>query len=805
VKRRFLPGSGPPVPPLRGARGGWAPRAALSLATGALLGLAAPAAASQEGPTRYEALWRAFTAAVPDPGRVARVASLMIQRDAGVLALEEGDLTLATPVAGRVAGAVFVGRGTFLFTPPNAVEAEQLERFYGRRALRRVFDQLVLFFADTTLAELESAATFAPGDPGREAAAAYREALHYVSARNDSSLDVPLAHALLEGRTDGAFYAWIRSRGEQPLVLQLDPTSTEEVRLIRRPAGFLAARGWQRPQEVVCQFRAGGGSSLDLEGDLRPDLAVTAYRIDARFADDLEFSAAAELRAEVRADSLQHLHFELHPELRVDSVAFADGGPARFFRARQGASLWVESGRTRFRGDSLVLRVRYHGKLVEREGDWFRLRAAGDWYPRHDPQQRARFDLTFHHDRGLLLVSVGERVSSAARGRVVTSRWVTPSPIRNASLTLGIFSEHTVEAEGLPAVTVLRSRTARHDLVADLMEEGVAPGGAMERQVAADVVNSFAFFSRVYGPLPQRRLYVSEDPQRVDAHALHGTAFPGLIWLGTGTFMATRRSGEDEMLRAHEVAHQWWPAQVDYRTYHDRWLSEAFAEFSALWFLQTVRRDNRRYFEILEAWRRSILENRKFVLGSGQEAGPIWLGHRTSSTATRGDYHLIVYNKGAWVLHMLRNLLLDLDSMDEDRFLAAMQDFFRTFRGGRASTEDFRRVVETHAGEDLDWFFRQWVYGTKVPAYRFAWRAEALGDGRYRVRCRVEQEGVPEDFRMDVPVRVDLEAGGHARVRARIQGAVTEFELPTLAGKPERVVFNDLMSVLCSVEEIPWR
>ena len=72
----------------------------------------------------------------------------------------------------------------------------------------------------------------------------------------------------------------------------------------------------------------------------------------------------------------------------------------------------------------------------------------------------------------------------------------------------------------------------------------------------------------------------------------------------------------------------------------------------------------------------------------------------------------MVYKKGAWVVHMLRILMLDLKTMNEDRFTETMQDFYRSYQGQRASTDDFRRVVERHAGTDMGWFFDQWVYGT---------------------------------------------------------------------------------------------
>jgi glycosidase len=64
------------------------------------------------------------------------------------------------------------------------------------------------------------------------------------------------------------------------------------------------------------------------------------------------------------------------------------------------------------------------------------------------------------------------------------------------------------------------------------------------------------------------------------------------------------------------------------------------------------------------------------LFSSGQEAGPVWLGYRTQSSETEGDYWLVIYKKGAWVLHMLRNMLIDLNTMNEDAFENMLREFF---------------------------------------------------------------------------------------------------------------------------------
>ena len=365
---------------------------------------------------------------------------------------------------------------------------------------------------------------------------------------------------------------------------------------------------------------------------------------------------------------------------------------------------------------------------------------------------------------------------------------MTPGPIRNASFNLGLFKDYTVAEPGQPPVTVMISEEAHKKLarVYDQQRD-------MRGRVAEDVSKSVKFFQLVYGPLPVKHLYATEIPE------LHGEAFPGMLHLSWVTFQRTDDQGRDEVFRAHEVAHQWWGIGVDYMTYHDRWLSEGFAEFSGLWYMQVVRKSNDRYFSQLRDYRSSILLRKEVP-------GPIALGHRVQSShdADVDDYSTVVYKKGAWVVHMLRILMLDLKSMNEDRFTETMQDFYRTYEGKRASTADFRRVVERHTGTDMGWFFDQWVDGTAIPTYKVAYHAEPMGDGQFRIRLRVVQEGVPDEFLAYVPVTLDLGKDRVARVRVKVTGARSDLVLPPMPAEPKSLKFNDFEGVLADVKSVSW-
>jgi aminopeptidase N len=297
----------------------------------------------------------------------------------------------------------------------------------------------------------------------------------------------------------------------------------------------------------------------------------------------------------------------------------------------------------------------------------------------------------------------------------------------------------------------------------------------MRKRVGEDMTRSLRFFQHLYGPTSVKHFYATEIP------GFHGEAFPGMVHLSWATFANTSTQGDDEVFRAHEVAHQWWGIGVDFTSYHDQWLSEGFANFSGLWYLQTVSGKNEKYFDMLRRWRSSILLRRA-------EPGPIALGYRVMAAkdVDQDDYQTVVYKKGAWVVPMLRILTLDLRTMKEDKFTETMRDFYRSYEGHRASTDDFRLVVERHVGADMRWFFDQWVAGTAIPTYRVATRTQAAGDGQFQVALRVKQEGVSNDFQMYVPVTVELGKDQVARYRVKVKGPVTEIMLRRCRPGPRR-------------------
>jgi aminopeptidase N len=292
--------------------------------------------------------------------------------------------------------------------------------------------------------------------------------------------------------------------------------------------------------------------------------------------------------------------------------------------------------------------------------------------------------------------------------------------------------------------------------------------------------------------------------------ASHGQAFDGLLHIGDFSTL-TNRVAEQELFRSHEVAHLWWGHAVGWQGYRDQWLSEGFAEYSAMMFIEATLDQGSRYFdEMLKAITDELTGsiesafsqfNRPGVsllnLRAADRVGPIGHGRRCVVGEAPTAYFSQAYKKGALVLHMLRMLLRATTGSDRV-FFETLRTFIDRYEGGAATTADFEAVLEDVAATDWSWFFAQWVLGAEIPTYRWSYEVDRTENG-HLLRLRVTQQDVEPEFRMAIPVRVEFANGRAETVVAFSEQASADFEF-TLEDEPRRVVFNPDYSVLARVK-----
>jgi hypothetical protein len=451
-------------------------------------------------------------------------------------------------------------------------------------------------------------------------------------------------------------------------------------------------------------------------------------------------------------------------------------------------------------GERIIIEVGYEGELVERlrETQDYLLRDTLNWMPRHPDVRLTRFGLTFRVPEEYRVTSGGELVWEAVEDDTRILRWVTDRPARAMmAFHYGRFEVSAVEDDGVPPIAVWFNRNRL----------GFAPGNREE--TIETLLASLRTFSDYFGPYPFEGLTVTETP------SYGAQAFPGLVLLSFQAF-GDMNSSAAAFLRAHEVAHQWWGASIGWESYRDQWIPEGFAHYSAALFVLHNRDEPGEFAEMVDTWRRDVTGEVTLSIGRGRayyglnaalirrsdghEAGPLVAGYRLATSEKPMEYQLLAYEKGALVLHMLRAMLLDPNTGDDNRFLTMMRAFADAHTDGVASTAAFEETVSEAFGEPMSWFFDQWVYGTEVPTYRPDLDVVATGDAAmpFALRGTIRQEDVFDGFRMPVPIALTFEDRPNNTHVVWVDASEIKVDIP-LAARPERVDVNAGNAVLARI------
>lgn len=132
------------------------------------------------------------------------------------------------------------------------------------------------------------------------------------------------------------------------------------------------------------------------------------------------------------------------------------------------------------------------------------------------------------------------------------------------------------------------------------------------------------------------------------------------------------------------------------------------------------------------------------------------------------------------------------------RFITMMHDFVAAYAGKNASTEDFRRVIDKHMGEPMEWFFNQWVYGTEIPSLDFSYQLRDAGGGKTILSAALTQSGVSSNFQSRVPIYVYVNGQPRCLGLVRVVGSSTAKGEIALGFKPEKVTIDETHSILCA-------
>ena len=766
-------------------------------------------------------------------GETFQFDNVTVPVDTATLQFQKGTLTFLTPVEGIVTGAIFIGEGHFNLKPVTFLAAQELKRRVGAVEFDEDFTELVIRFTGQertkflagTAAKVETPAEAATAfehwkekmRKRREQALGFTEAmLHDESMDN---IDADLLAAIYNPQHPSFLNAYIRAKKHKDLrffvrtrvgaMPQLD--SPEEVGLINYDPEAMDDGVWYL-DHLKSEYLGRTASSHE---DRRL-FATKNYKIETVISKNDHLFSTAVITVQPLIKCERVLKFALLPNLRVTRVAGDQGQDIYYVQEsrKEDGSFYAILPQAPETGKDYSITVQYEGdKVLERAGDGsYYVRARTSWYPNLNGfGEHVIYDLTYKVPRKYKVVSVGTLKEESVEQNYAVSHWVTANPVAVAGFNYGDYKRIELADEVTGYKISGFYLTELPDNLRNLSAlESMAPQ-KMTKYALEQTRAQLQLCTSYFGKSPYEEIYITEQP-----NFNFGQSWPNLVYLPISAYTdSTQRwllfgninakfDGFVQEVTPHEVAHQWWGHAVSWASYHDQWLSEGFAEFSAGLFLQqAVAGDWRKdYIDFWDRLRKRILEKNNFGTAPN-DAGPLWMGLRLISPRTDNAYQNVTYPKGAYVLQMLRSIMYSPQEQDKP-FIAMMHEFVEKHREHAASTESFKAVAEKHMSKmmdvasngKLDWFFNEWVYGTQVPRYHFEYQLLPAEEGKVKLHMTITQSEVDDHFVMLVPVFADFGKGMVRIGQLGIAGNSTRSSDVVLPAKPQKVVLNAYKDIL---------
>ncbi len=760
-----------------------------------------------------------------DATRVYQVRGAALERSAIHITLEDGTIAFTQDVMGRTTGAFFEGDGEVLLTPPDDVERKSMSLFTGMAILEEHFATAYFRFNDDAMTEMrpdlratENKQEFVERWNGTAKNLAQADAMRLLMSlsrllpvANEGSPGVEENALLPESGKDRFLHARLQGTKLGVFDVYFDSTAPEQVQAGQPKA----AENGDAFYDVWTSFipfsspraEAASGSNeraaqkLNGERSHEDWVAVRRYSIKTKVTPPKLIHAQARVELDVKEGGARALLFELSRFLQVESVQMG-GQPVEFIHnpamegtqlSRRGndivAVILPEAARE---GQKIDLKFVYGGEVLAEAGSGLLyVGARGTWYPNRG-MAMADFDLQFEYPKDWTLIATGKSVSVAdaqetkAAG-MQTARWVSERTMPVAGFNLGKYRLAAVQAGNVTVETYAAEGVeknfpgARIQVIEPSSSDPVTRAPQViiphrpspvqnEASVGEAAARAIQYFSERFGPFPYSRLTLTQMPGR------DSQGWPGLVFLSSYAFLNDEERAQlhfepfrillQQMIPAHETAHQWWGDLITWKSYRDQWFSEGLANYCALMMLQ--EKDPAGFKVVMEKYRQDLAAESS----DGDSAvgpGPVTLGVRLFSSHFPEGYEAISYGRGTWLFHMLRTMLRDGETAggrkpgagnSDEPFVRALRRVRQKYEGKPISTRELLDVLAEElppslrfeGKNSLDWFMDGWVNGTALPrlelkAVKFTPKGAGL-----TVTGTIVQKDAPEDLVTSVPV-----------------------------------------------------
>jgi tetratricopeptide (TPR) repeat protein len=511
-------------------------------------------------------------------------------------------------------------------------------------------------------------------------------------------------------------------------------------------------------------------------------LRVDDYQIEAELTPHLHQLSA---RTKVKFTALQDLSvavFELHNDLRVTRVLDERNQPLSAERVTQDSTVRVPLPAGLAKDSSTTLTFEYEGNLESADDspvpglklayigdDTSYLLYSGRWFPVSGyGMNRFTSNISITVPAHMVVIGSGKSTLTDNPPSKKPNTNGLPTKTFNFAYTkasfpgtivAGIFQEYKSDEAGIDLHVYFKPA-----------HQAFAP------TYTTTAVQEFTYYITLYGTPLSQKLNVVELPGDTVPYAwapeIAGLAGPSI----------TEKT--NYRLLANAIAHQWWGVSVTPATKDDWWLIDGFSRYSEAMYVENA------------AGAAGLEEAVKDMSVGALAYDTVPLSSASKLDPFSTEFQSLVTDKGAMILHMLRWV------MGEDKYNKTMREFAETYAGKSASMDDFRAIAEKNYGDQLTWFFSQWLDSTGAPEFKVKYTTYRMGSNKgFRVTGEISQD--LDLFRMPVDLRIDTD-GKTEDKKIEVVGTNSPFTVETF-GRPRRIAVDPDHRVLTNSSDVKLR
>lgn len=370
--------------------------------------------------------------------------------------------------------------------------------------------------------------------------------------------------------------------------------------------------------------------------------------------------------------------------------------------------------------------------------------SASSWFPCNDlPSDKVLLDIIINNKSGMVSASNGKLISKNESGERSIYHWQTVYPI--STYLIAVYSsEYAYYDEYYINEQNDSIKIEYYVLPEDLLKA---------KKDFEEHIQMMDFFTKTFGEYPFKK-----EKYGVAQFLWQMGAMEHQTITGIGSIFVTGNKLYNDVL-VHELAHHWWGNAVGPATWNDIWLNEGFATYSEALYEEHIN------------GKEGLRSSMRFKKGEFND--------ETLYAPTNNMFSSTIYEKGAWVLHMLRN------EIGDSLFFNLLREYYETYKYKSATTFDFQKLAEEISNKKLTQFFNQWIYeGIGIPEIEYNYSIKEDENGYILLLEFKQLQKGYEVYDLNIPVEVlHIKNKDNFRLNINLNEKYKQFEIP-LSIKP---------------------